>query len=615
MTRVRRLPLAVLLAGLLVAGVVAGNRHSKAVGVHESRLAAAIPAASVRSSAWYCSGGPVGSGPSADRVTISNTGAVAVPVTVDVMVAGRATAEQLVNVAARTSRTLAVSSVSHDPAAALVVQPLGPGVVVAQGWVANGDLASAPCATRTASSWYFAAGSSRTGAQEWLSLLDPYPVDAVVDVQAYSENGLRAPSSLQDLIVRAHSRLAVRIDPLVAQQQLVALQVHVRNGQRVVATTALVRPSGGGGDQASLSLGATAPASAWWFADNRNRAGAHEELVLANPGDADATARLQLVSDVSAVIQTRVVKVPAATAVAVDLSAATKVNADYTLALQSSVPIVAETRATFDGSQPPLAGGVSELGATTVADQWWFAGGPFTATGRGGGAPRVPRGYQALIVMKPATTDASLTAVLDLLHADSRVRRTHLITRQEALASFTAANRDNPALVSSATAKDQSPAFAVDFENGSARRLAPATLAREPERRRARLRPQCKAGRRRRHRRLQPRPPRRSCVRRRHRGGEPAPGCGHDRRHHRARSHGRDLTRRFGRAERGGRRVFVATRGRGTVRRASGGHHAFSRRAVVILRIVLAAALLADRVDRRVAAARATHRRTGEAAR
>jgi hypothetical protein len=478
--RDRRLPLVILLVVLLVAAVVAGDRHAAAPGVREARLAATMPASSVRSSAWYCAGGPVGKGPSADSVTVSNTSAVAVPVAVDVMVEHASVREQLVSVPALASTTLAVSSYSKDPSAALVVQPLGPGVVVAQGFAATGDIASAPCATRSASSWYFAAGTSVTGAQLSLSVLDPYPVDTVVDVEAFTENGLRSPSSLQDLIVRAHSRLSVRIDPLVAQQKIVALQVHARNGQRIVATTALVQRRTASRVDASLSLGALEPSQSWFFADNRSRSGAQQLLVLSDPGETDATVRIALVSDVSAVIQPRVVKVPATAAIAVDLSRAVPAGANYTLKLHSSVPVVAETRATFDGSQGPLVGSVTELGTATGAPRWWFAGGPFTATGRDGAVPRVPSGDDVLIVMKPGADDERVAAVDTALTHDSHVRRFRAITRQAALQAYTTANRDNPALVAGASARLVSPAFAVVVKNAAGtgwlqRRFGPNT--------------------------------------------------------------------------------------------------------------------------------------------
>lgn len=436
-----------LLVALIVAAAVAGDRRLRpAAGVHESSLAAAMPTADVRSSAWFCAGGPVTKQASADRVTISNVGTVAVPAAVDVLVEGRAVSERLVNVGARQSVTIAVASLSRAPTAAVVVQPLGSGVVVAQGFSVDGDIASVPCATRTASNWYFSGGTSSSGTQMSLSLLDPYSVDTVVDIDAFTESGLRVPGALQNLIVRAHSRLVVRIDRPVAQQKIVALGVHARNGQRIVATQTVVHVGNARSD-AAIALGALAPARTWMFADNRSRAGAVQQLVLANAGETDASVRVALVSDLSALIQPRVVKVPAETAVAVDLSHAVPAGGEYTLVVRSTRPVLAATRATFPATRSAVSGLVTETGTTSAAPKWWFAGGPFTATGIGADGPRVPNGSDLTVLMDVDATDAQVADVQHAVQLDGHVASSHTVTRKDALAAFLAANRDNPVLV------------------------------------------------------------------------------------------------------------------------------------------------------------------------
>jgi hypothetical protein len=450
----RRIPVVVVLVGLLVAAIAAGDRRVKPdAGVREPTVAAALPAAAVRSSAWYCAGGPVGPGASGDRVTISDLGSRQVRVAVGVMVARRAVAERLLTVAARSSRTLRVAQFSRTPGAALVVQPLGGNVVVEQAFAVNGDVAMAPCATRTSSSWYFAAGSTVGGAQQWLSLLNPFAVDAVVDVEAYTENGLRSPGSLQGLVVPAGSRLAVRVDRTVAEQRTVAVGVHARNDAGIVATEALIRSRSGNLADASLSLGAFTPASTWMFSDNRSRTGARQQLVLADPGDVDATVRVSVVADVSAVIEPQVVRVPATSAVTVDLGTV-PAGVTYTLVVHSVVPIVAETRDGYVGEFPGL---VSEVGATAPARRWAFAGGPFTATGLGGGAPRVSTGSQLAIVMNVGASAKDIAGVRAALVRDSHVKRFHLVTQTDALAHFQRAERNNPALLASTT-KEMLPA-------------------------------------------------------------------------------------------------------------------------------------------------------------
>ena len=455
----RRLPIVVVLVGLLVAAVAVGDRQVRAgVRVRESAFAASMPAPGVRSSAWFCSGGLVGTGPSSDRITISNVGPRPVSAAVDVMVAERPVSERIVAVGARASTTLAVAQLSSAPAAAVVVQPLGSGVVVQQGYSTATDVAMAPCATRAAADWYFAAGSTVGGGQQWLSIFDPFAIDAVVDIEAYSESGFHAPGSLQGLIVRAGSRISVRIDRAVAEQKHVAIGVHVRNNSRVVTTEALVRPSPSSRTGISLSLGAISPARVWLLADNRSRVGALQQLVLANPGDVDATVRVSVVPDVASVIDPRVVRVPATSAVAVDFSGVVPAGVAYTLVARSNVPVVAESRSAFATGYPGFA---SEVGAPATARSWVFAGGPFSATGMGGARPRLSGGFDLNVVMAVGATDLEIASVHSAIVHNGHVARFYTVNRVQALRNFGAANHDNPALIASTTAAMMPVSFDV----------------------------------------------------------------------------------------------------------------------------------------------------------
>lgn len=444
----RRIPVVVVLVGLLAAAIAVGDRREKAdAGVRAPTVAASMPAEGVRSSAWYCAGGPVGKGPNTDRVTISNVGTRPVRVAIDVMVAGRTATSRVVTVAARSSRTAAVADLSRTPAAAVVVQPFGGEVVVEQGFSVDGDVAMAACATRTSSDWYFAAGSTGNGAQQWLSLLNPFSVDTVVDIEAYTETGFRAPGSLQGIVVPRASRLSVRVHPAVAEQRIVSVAIHARSGARLAATQALLRPRSGGLISASLSLGAVKPARTWMFADNRSREDAVQQLVIANPGETDATARVTVVADVATAIEPRVAHVPATGAVTVDFSGM-PAGVAYTLVVHSAIPVVAETRARYSDD---FTGLVSEVGTAAPARHWTFAGGPFTATGMRGGEPRVTAGSQLAVVMDVDGTDNQIADVRAALTGDARVERVGAVNRAAALVRFNRVERNNPSLVATAT--------------------------------------------------------------------------------------------------------------------------------------------------------------------
>jgi hypothetical protein len=371
------------------------------------------------------------------------------------MIAGRAVAEQFMTVGARRSTTVPVAKFSREPSAALVVQPLGGDVVVAQGFTVNGDVAMTPCATRASSKWYFAAGSSVRGAHTSLSILNPFATDAVVDVEAFTENGIRAPGSLQGIDVSHGSRIVLRLDQTVAEQRIVAVAVSSPNGSLVVASQSVVVPRAGGLTSASMSLGALAPSAKWMFADNRNRSGATQQLVLANPSDADATARVSVVGDVGSVVPPRVVRVSAEGAVSVDLSHLVPAGASYTIEVDSPVPVVAETVDAYTG------GLITEVGSTATSSTWWFTGGPYTATGLASADPRVPAGFDLAIVMNVKATDVEIAAVHTALAHNGHVRSVRTVTREAALTAFRAAQRDNPTLVANTTSASLPVTFDV----------------------------------------------------------------------------------------------------------------------------------------------------------
>ena len=461
----RRIPIVLVLVALLATAIAAGDRTQKADAggtAPRVKLAASMPTQGARSSAWYCAGGPIAAGKNRDRVTISNLGPRSVRVAIDVLLAGRATSERVLTIAKRSSRTFAVSRLSPVPLAAVVVQAFGPGIVVQEGFAADGDVALVACATRASARWYFAAGSTGTGTQQWISLLNPFGVDAVVDIETYTENGLRAPSSLQGLVVAHGSRRSVRVDHSVAQQRIVSVAVQARRGSRVVASQALLRPRSDDRVNASLSLGALAPSRTWMFADNRSRAGSVQQVVLANPDDADASVRVSVATDVARIIAPRNVRVPATGAVAVDLAGVVPPGLAYTLVVRSTVPIVAETR---DFYLDDFAGLVTEVGASATARRWVFGGGPYTATGIGGADPRVPAGFDASVIMSVDASDQEITDARQALQRDSLTRRVRVVNRTAALAAFRKAARNNPALLETATLDTMSVSFDVQLEN------------------------------------------------------------------------------------------------------------------------------------------------------
>ena len=61
--------------------------------------------------------------------------------------------------------------------------------------------AATPCATAGSSEWYFATGATLINASVDLSLLNPYPTDAVVDLSFTTDQGSEQPQEFQGMVV------------------------------------------------------------------------------------------------------------------------------------------------------------------------------------------------------------------------------------------------------------------------------------------------------------------------------------------------------------------------------------------------------------------------------
>jgi hypothetical protein len=216
------------------------------------------------------------------------------------------------------------------------------------------------------------------------------------------------------------------------------------------------------------------------FADNRSRAGGTQRLVIANPGETDARARVSIVADVAAVIEPRVVQVPGGAAVAVDLTGVLPPGINYTLIVRSRVPVVAESRDTFDPARSGLTGLVTEVGSPQPSQRWWFAGGPFAATGVGGARPRVPGAFDQTVVMKADATAAQISLVHDMVKRDGHIVRFATVTRSAAKRLYLQANRDNPSLIANASEATMQMSFNLVVKSQSFLELLRTRYASRP---------------------------------------------------------------------------------------------------------------------------------------
>ncbi len=297
--RVIRWPAILLLAGAVVAmALVSGDPPEQSSTADARPLVPTAGLPDALSSTWYCAAGTiVAEGPADHEVIVGNPtdrpAQVEItifpvlapePIIIDVENAD-AVADQVdlsppesvvldpvqvgLEVPARTvvrSRLADFEGVGGEHAAALVESDVGNMIVehVVSGPAGAGV---SPCASASASSFSFAAGTTRKGATQIISIFNPFPGDAVVDLTFTTDSGPRSPQIYDGLVVPSGSVLPVDITDVVTLFDSVSADLSVRTG-RVVADRLLAVDGSQGPGGLSVAVGSPEPALTWVFASS-----------------------------------------------------------------------------------------------------------------------------------------------------------------------------------------------------------------------------------------------------------------------------------------------------------------------------------------------------------
>lgn len=310
--RVRRLPVLLLVVALLGGAWLVGDRVGEEAAAPSptttpvSDLAPLAPAEGAASATWFCAGGTASPGGAADSVLdIANESDEAAQGTVEVfpspVAAGTAAPAPVpISIAPNGRIAFRLADVAVSDYSAALVETQGGSVVVQQEIRSDaGSHDIAPCASRASSTWYFPWGQTIVGSTMRLSLFNPFPGDAVVDVTFETEDGFRSPESFQGVLVPARRLVVLDVDSVVTRRQQVATQVVARTGRLVAANLQTVT-AGDGTVDVDVAPGASAPAFTWYYADGRADASTLERFVVFNPGDQTAEVSVTLLTGVAA---------------------------------------------------------------------------------------------------------------------------------------------------------------------------------------------------------------------------------------------------------------------------------------------------------------------------
>ncbi|MHB8505714.1 MAG: DUF5719 family protein, partial [Acidimicrobiales bacterium] len=373
---VPRLPAVAVLGAALVVGVVAGPPTSGRSSPDAPATAgpAAAPAAAL-SSSWFCAGATDRAGGAAGgRLVLTDAGSQAVRAEVTVVPTAGASDSFSLDVAAGGRVEVPESVPGGAPWVGAIVAFDGGQATVEQ--EVSGPLGAAisPCATAGSPTWYFAAGATLVNADSTISLLNPYPAPAIVNLSVTTDQGQEAPGAFQGLVVPPHGLLAVPLRAHLRRRSFIATTVQASAGEVVAWKTDVVdRPPRGApllGSRAAAKaladpaspwvgvttvVGAAQPSTSWWWPDGGTAPGTVEVFTLYNPGS--ATARVSLAARLDqGTAEPFSLTVGPGQVTTVDTSASARIPAGvaYAAVLQSTngVPIVAERVVTAGAPAP-----------------------------------------------------------------------------------------------------------------------------------------------------------------------------------------------------------------------------------------------------------------------
>jgi hypothetical protein len=404
--RQARLPLIVVLAAVVAGALLVGNPASSEPAPSASTVdAVAAPVPGTRSTVWYCPGFPGRAGARSD-IYLTNLGDAPATAAVTALVDGGDPVRTPVEVAAGTVTRVEPGALAPG-AGATLVEIFAADVVVEEGLAGSDTLAVGPCASDAANRWYFAAGTTVRGVEDWLVLLNPFDEAAVVDVTLLTDTGVQDPAGLTALDVPARSRLVLPVHQLSLRQPLVAMDVRARGESRVVAAQSLVYGPDSGRTGVTLTLGAVARANRWQLADGYGLEGSARTVGIVNPGRVDSEVDVLVVSsDAEVTVDPLTVAVGRRGAVSIQLGGCGEQpapacvpvpnNVGYSVLVSTTtdVPVVVQDLATYTNGDL-FTGAASTLATSAPARRWLFGRAAFS------GARSV-----YLVLVNPGSADA-----------------------------------------------------------------------------------------------------------------------------------------------------------------------------------------------------------------
>ena len=378
----RRFPTIAVLVALLVGALLTDRETTEVDGDDFGRdapfvMPVAAPAGALTST-WFCPAATAtGEGGAEGFVVVANAAAEDRTGTVTVFPAGGEPVRRDVVVAPLSRIMVRLSDVVKADYAAALVEFAGGDVAVEVLAVAERGSEASACSTDASDEWYLAHGVTTRDAREIVTLFNPFPEDAIVDLTFATNEGPFAPRPLQALVVPAGRVVAVDLNEQVRRRTDVAMTLRARTGRLVVGR---IQTFDGSAGNIGMVHGLAMPAAAeeWMFATGLKTEGLRERFHVYNPADREAEVDLTL-SLTEGFAEPFELTIPPESYVTVDVSGEERVPAGFhsaTVQSLNGVPVVAER--SFSSPEGERRGYTVAPGAPLAATRWVLSAGEAT---------------------------------------------------------------------------------------------------------------------------------------------------------------------------------------------------------------------------------------------
>lgn len=399
-------PLAVIGLGLLLATPAAVDhlvpRASNQAPASSAAVNPSATASTAGASTWFCASGRTNSDGTPDlTLIIANPTADEVPgrITWFAGGVGREPVVEPVLLAPHGHTEMnAPAQVAGGPIAALAEFD-GGGIAVEHRLAGPLGGARALCSSSANAQWFTADGATTIDARSTLSIFNPFPEDALLDVRFVTDRGSAVPAALQGISVAARSVYDLNVGDYVRRRTRVAAIVRARIG-RVVVERLTVFDGSGKSKGATISPASSSASPTWYFALGRTTSVLRERYTLFNPTRAPVTAIIDVVVDGVAGVEPFELDIPALGSAELVPSAESRIPRDigYSVVVttDSGAGIVVERTVAAKGRL--RFGYAASPGVVAPAESWVVPDAVASATRS-----------DVLSILNPTDTDAVVT--------------------------------------------------------------------------------------------------------------------------------------------------------------------------------------------------------------